>query len=345
MRCKKQVCGSGFRRLGKLLPGNSFNSAAALLTTAALLFIPPVSDSSTRSGGLSDDPGIQATAGAYPVEKLRIIADPVEEVKAERLRKIAEFELERLSNELSLPPPPLITIDLARTERLFFRKTGGRAPHWGAGIAFPRHGYIVLNSEKIKNSGRDLPETVSHELTHVLLGWNTPDPPPPAWFNEGLAMFEAGQWHLEESFLVARAVIFDTVIPLYKLEKRLPANENMARLAYSESYTAVALIAENHTRDALREICGRLAAGETFESAFNSATGKTREEFEYIWIDYLHSRFRWMYLFTDTSLLWGFMTLLVMAGFVIRTLRRRRKLRIMEEEEEAMLYRKRRFNE
>ena len=97
-----------------------------------------------------------------PAAGLRIVADPVEQAKAERLREIAVFELDRLSRELGLPPPPLVTIDLARTERLFFRKTGGRAPHWGAGVAFPRHGYIVLNSEKLDAGERAFPETISH---------------------------------------------------------------------------------------------------------------------------------------------------------------------------------------
>src|SRR6266850_1706948 len=60
--------------------------------------------------------------------------------------------------------PPPFTLILAADSAELARATRGRAPGWGAGVAFPAARTILLRADL-----PDLQQTLRHELAHLLL--------------------------------------------------------------------------------------------------------------------------------------------------------------------------------
>src|SRR5690606_37297742 len=111
-----------------------------------------------------------------------------------------------------------IHIHLAPDEARFDSLTGGRAPEWGAGIALPDAGVIVLPAYALRRSApQDLARTLRHELAHVALHRYLAPARIPRWFHEGYARWAAGEldweagWQLRVAFLLHRAPPLDSL--------------------------------------------------------------------------------------------------------------------------------------
>ena len=141
------------------------------------------------------------------------------------------------------PAPGVIHIYMAENEAAFAQLTGGSAPHWGAGIAQPDSGIIVLPAYSSDRAGvQNLGPVIRHEIAHVALQRSLPGLRIPRWFTEGYAVWSAGQldpdadWYLRIAFLSERAP------PLDSLELGWPAGEVDARVAYLLSASAVSYL-------------------------------------------------------------------------------------------------------
>lgn len=129
-------------------------------------------------------------------------------------------------------------------------------------------------------------ELVSHELAHLVFDEATANPYgyPPRWFNEGLAVHLSRGLDAGDRAQVAAAVRAGTIMPLEGLAAQFPTRPDRFGLAYAESTSAVDRLIERHGAEAILRLVRGLAAGATFDEAFEAATGEAFGAFEDEWL-------------------------------------------------------------
>ncbi|HEX5635300.1 MAG TPA: hypothetical protein VFX50_18780, partial [Gemmatimonadales bacterium] len=116
-----------------------------------------------------------------------VVAAPAEEQLALGLAEQAQLPREWPGLGRRAPGPFRLVV-LPDREALA-RWTGGRAPRWGAALAFPRSRTILLRADA------DPQRTLQHELAHLVLN-EAHKSRVPLWFDEGYAVWAAGEWDL-----------------------------------------------------------------------------------------------------------------------------------------------------
>ena len=163
------------------------------------------------------------------------MASPDHQALAVALAERAERPLEWPGLGRRAPPPFLLmlvddSIGLARLSR-------GRAPGWGAGVAFPGARTIVLRADL-----PDLQQTLHHELGHLILR-TTIHGPLPLWFDEGYASWASGELGRMEGLELNLAVASGRIPSLEELDAMLRGSATTADLAYALAASAVGELA------------------------------------------------------------------------------------------------------
>ena len=175
-----------------------------------------------------------------------------------------------------LTPPPF-TLVLVEDSGSLARVSRGRAPGWGAGVAFPWARTILLRA--------DLPhldQTLRHELGHLILRSSVRGRLP-LWFDEGYASWASGELGRMEGLELNLAVAAGKVPTFEELDAMLRGSASAADLAYALAASAVSKIAERPPPGGLAPLLARLGEGESFDSALVAATGLSVDRFEEAW--------------------------------------------------------------
>lgn len=173
--------------------------------------------------------------------------------------------------------PPPFTLILAEDSLQMARITRGRAPAWGAGVAFPQARLIVLRA--------DLPEirqTLRHELAHLVLRSNG-RVRVPLWFDEGYASWATGELGAGEVLELNLAVATGRVPGLQEIDRMLRSSARTADLAYALAASAVGDIARRPEPGGLGRMLAMLRDGQPFDSALAASTGLSTERFQEQW--------------------------------------------------------------
>ena len=88
-----------------------------------------------------------------------------------------------------------------------------------SGIAFTGESRIVVKSPRLRLQGGDYPNTLRHELVHILLYRNVDTDLLPRWLNEGISMMLAGDYRWGSTFGVARLFLENRLIPYPELDR------------------------------------------------------------------------------------------------------------------------------
>lgn len=162
----------------------------------------------------------------------------------------------------------------------------GRAPGWGAAVAFPQSRIILLRADL-----PDLPQTLRHEVAHLVLRGAVRSRLP-LWFDEGYATVAAGEWDRLARLELHLSVVMTGVPTLGDLDGQLRAAAPMADRAYGLAATAVNALAARIPGGDLTPLMARLAEGEEFGTAVHTVTGKELSRFESEWQQETKRRFR-----------------------------------------------------
>ncbi|MEM8960815.1 MAG: peptidase MA family metallohydrolase [Acidobacteriota bacterium] len=215
---------------------------------------------------------------------------------------------------LTEPGPP-ITVVLAEEgspEAL-------RAPSWAAGYAFGAAGYVVLLPARSPGyPDHDLISTYHHEITHVFVARAAGRQPVPRWLNEGIAMYAADRWGIDDQTQLILATIRREHFSVDSLSSSFPAGQIQARRAYALSGAFVRDLVARHGEDAIAAILSGIADGLTPETAFARATGERIAIAEaQFWRG---NRFwnRWLPLIGSSTTLWLAVTALALWAFIRR---------------------------
>ena len=205
--------------------------------------------------------------------------------------------------------------------------TEGRAPEWGAGIALPQAGVVVLPgyvSDRTDTHG--LPQILRHELAHIALHRFVDSTHIPRWFDEGYAMWTAGQFDADAGWKLRLAFISRRAPPLDSLSLDWPLLAADAQLAYLLSATAVRYLYSLGTAATFDRFLAAIRDRHSFEHALRDAYVLATPQFERQWRRHVKRQFGWLQLVAQTAFFWLVLTIAVLVLFAIRRHRDRRKL-------------------
>lgn len=182
-------------------------------------------------------------------------------------------------------PGPLQLVLVADSAELA-RLSRGRAPGWGAAVAFPQARTIILRADL-----PDLRRTLRHEVAHLVLRGAVRSRLP-LWFDEGYATLAAGEWDRLAALELHLSVVLGGVPSFGDLDGQLRGAAPTADRAYGLAATAVAALAERIPGGDLAPLLARLADGEEFGSAVQAVTGRDLSRVEEEWQVQTRKRFR-----------------------------------------------------
>lgn len=237
----------------------------------------------------------------------------------------------------ALPPgvlafPPPVRIFLPPDEQRFDSLTGGRAPEWGAGVAFVDSSIIVLPgySSRTRGAVHDLGPVLRHELAHIGLHRYLGHAQVPRWFSEGYATWAAGQLDADAAWLLRLAFLTRRAPPLDSLALDWPVLTTDARVAYLLSASAVGFLAETGGEAGLEMLLARWRESGSFDDALRATYTMTIGQLEEYWGRSVRRRYGWLLFFAQTAVIWVVITILVLILFVIRRRRDRARLARLE---------------
>jgi len=231
-----------------------------------------------------------------------------------------------------LPPnildvPPEIQVQLAPDEDRFATLTGGRAPDWGAGVAFPESGIIVLPAfGSDRGAAHTLDRVLRHELAHVALQRFIGGSRVPRWFSEGYATWAAGQldpdagWFLRLAFITGRAPPLDSLILGW------PVGAIDARVAYLLSASAVRWLHEQGGDRVFSIFLDEWRATSDFEGALRQVYGLSMATLERDWSRSVRRRYGWLLFLAQTAVIWTIIGAMLLVLVIIRRRRDRARL-------------------
>lgn len=249
--------------------------------------------------------------------------------------RLAERLIELTAAQPSLPALPedvlegdTVHVFLAPDEDRFQELAGGRAPEWGAGLAFPAAGVIVLPGYiSSRAAPHELARILRHELAHIALHRFLEPARPPRWFDEGYSRWAAGEWDLEAAWQLRLAFALDRAPPLDSLSLDWPRAAADARIAYLLATTAVVYLVEQSGERGLRIFLERWREEGAMEPALRATYGFSLGRFEEAWRRDVRRRYGWALFFTHTVVFWAIITLLLL---ILSRRRRRRNLERLE---------------
>ena len=202
-------------------------------------------------------------------------------------------------------PPPFRLI-LAHDADGLNRLTGGRAPAWGAGITLPGPRLVALRADA------DPSGTLRHELAHLVLH-DAVQVPMPLWFEEGYAVYAAGEWDLLDALELNYAVVGGSTPGLDSLNRALRGHPAGISAAYALSASAVLELARRNPSRSLTPLLGLLASRVPFDSAVKATTGLTPENFDEAWQKGVRKRYS-LFTWLAAGGAWALLSLALMAG-------------------------------
>lgn len=263
----------------------------------------------------------------YPASEQKL-ADKTMEILMEK-RTVINAQLDYIPSEKTI-------IHICATRQCFREKTRGAIPDWGAGVAYPHQRIIVLKSPKI--ASRQIfsyQQTVLHEYTHVVLGQVLKDARVPTWFHEGMAMYQAGQFHFDDRASVMWASISGELLPLSSLDSGFPYQESQARLAYLQSLTAIEFMMDSWGEKGIIKLIETIKETDNFDLAIKLAWGINRKRFDDQWRSFVTRKYNWGMIVSNPFVWWIGITILFLVGYWIKRRRTQKVLKKWETQDIA----------
>jgi hypothetical protein len=265
-------------------------------------------------------------------DRLWVVYWPGGEARAARVVET----LERRPYLPGIPPeyPERALLFMAPDEDTWRALTGGRVPHWGAGVAIPALDRIVLPTFQTPWDGfQSEARTVRHEWAHLGLHGYLSGLRIPRWFDEGYAQWAAGGWDLQEAWRLRIALAGGQAPPLDSLTLAWPRDQAGAELAYLLSATAVEYLVRESGTAGIELFLERWRESGDFEGAFRRTFGMTTGSFERQWVAHVRSRYGWLLVLGQSTIFWLLLGVGLLVLFRIRRRRDRERMAELRAEE------------
>jgi len=254
------------------------------------------------------------------------------EPMAREIEALLERSAAEIAGELGLETIAPIRVYLTDEDRTYRELHGGRIPEWGAAFSAVGAQVLGIHAARVSAGPRGMRAVVRHELSHLLFAQRVGGTAAPTWFMEGLAMIQAGEWRFADEWNFMLLAGRGRLPYLEELSGAFPRRSEDAALAYGLSYRAVtALLAE--APEFLPTLTAFMRDRGDFEDAFLMTFGVTPYDFASRQYVSVHERYRTPGVILNAAPYWFAAAALLVAAYVTRRARMRRRLREMEERE------------
>jgi len=294
---------------------------------------------------LSAQPPVAAAqAGSIPAS-ITVSADSrgvPSRVRAEVLAS-AESDLRALSAFYGFSRIGRVRVVLASSPAEF-RGLTGTASGDVLAVADEAGARIVVSPASWRGDPSRLGGVLMHELSHLALGakFRAAEADLPRWLDEGMAQYVAGDWEFDvdwkaqQSQIMEAAAASGRIVPIGQLDALFSGDRSEVQLGYAQSYSFISYLASTYGQRNLRLFLDGAASPEaTLDDAAREAFGVGLDRLEAAWREATESRSRWWDVLLEGSnfsvLLWSTLAALVIIGFVVVSLRKRRAYAGMEE--------------
>jgi hypothetical protein len=261
-----------------------------------------------------------------------------DEANARRVADAIRANLPRITAELGTQFAGPIRLYLCVTLAEFDQLAGGSPGPWVLGQALPGRKVVIVKSMPAAST---LERLVLHELTHVVLGQalGPAEGAAPDWLVEGMAVFLSGEWGPAHETTLATAVSRGRLIPLSELADGFPEDPMHSGLAYAESGSFVQFLAAQPGDRPLARLVAALRETLDVDSAVQQVFGRSTEDLRRQWeASVARSAGRQALCGDVGNTIFAAMALLVIAVFLLRQVRRRRRIGQTEDDEEPGLF-------
>ncbi|MBD3225389.1 MAG: hypothetical protein GF313_11700 [Caldithrix sp.] len=268
----------------------------------------------------------------------KFVYDNQDELLVKTLIENLHGHVDRLEHFFGRKPHSMITIVIAKSDQVFQQFTPDHIPEWSQAVANWRKRYIVVRLDR-PEAVKQLPRILTHELSHIFIVGNNLDNIP-TWLHEGIAKFVSNDPpSLTEKVALANAFSRNNVMQLSALDSMLAFNAAKARLAYTQSWTAVDYFVTQHGLTGMQRLIGNIGMYHSLNDAFINTVGYDFIDFEIRWYEHTANRYRWLILLNFEHILWILMGLLAILAIITVQIRNRKKLRQWQmDEENDLLY-------
>lgn len=223
--------------------------------------------------------------------------------------------------------PTGLSLFIAPDQASFDSLTGGAVPEWGAGVAVPSLGRIVVPGYGAQRTrGWDEARVLEHEWAHLGIHQYLEGLRIPQWFDEGYAEWASGGWNAQEGWRLRVAFAMGRAPPLDSLALGWPRDRASADLAYLLSATAVEYLIQESGERGLRLFLQRWKSEGRFDLAMRGVYGLTLGQFEEDWRGYVKNRYGWLFVLSHSSVFWLILTSALLVMVRIRRGRNREAL-------------------
>ncbi|MBN1772114.1 MAG: hypothetical protein JXB32_12670 [Deltaproteobacteria bacterium] len=261
-------------------------------------------------------------------ERFVVRAEPELTAYAGRLALEAERGFDVLQRLLGPAPGPSVELRVVSNARELaaVAPPGSPPPGWATAVMYGDHDLIVLSLTSPR-SGRFIPlfAVLRHELAHLVVDRITGGRPIPRWFDEGIALWAAGDDYAGRQEELVNAAMRDHLLPLESIERGYPSDPEQVPLAYAQSLDVVSYLVDRHGRAALRQALREVGEGTPFRQAFLNAFGTTVARLEEQWRQDIRVWYRWLPALVSGTTLWALISFLL-AWAYLRQRRRRQAL-------------------
>jgi hypothetical protein len=259
------------------------------------------------------------------------LGDRYETTNLEAIRILhvaADSLLARAAGEALLAMPPLpglpgleprdVEVVLAGSPEDFGLATGGRAPHWSAGVAIPAAGRIVLPAWSGSELGRgNAGSLLRHEWAHLGVYRGSGGRRAPRWFTEGYAEW-AGGWDRSRAWRLRLLLAAGRTPALDSLTLDWPGDRVPAESAYLLAASVLEYLVEASGERGLESLFRRWREGGSFETALRETYGVSSGRLEEDWRSWARDRYGWLFVLTHSGVAWGILALLLASTVLLR---------------------------
>jgi hypothetical protein len=249
--------------------------------------------------------------------------DHADERIALEIVRFVELDLSRISEDIGLTETLMIDIRVISSEDESDSIRG--FPDWGIGCAMPLEKAIAIKSPRLAAHPVDLRTLVAHEIAHVVLGSKCGNVEIPRWFDEGMAMYESGEWKFGESVWLSWANVTHSLLPLSSIGRRFPENAGRAKLAYVESFSVILFLIDQFGRESFLEIIENVGELGSFDRAMQKSLGVSSSEFEREWQEWVEKEYGGFSVVLNTFFPMSLLLVIFFAAVILKRRRRRER--------------------
>jgi hypothetical protein len=251
---------------------------------------------------------------------------------AEDLAKNLSQDIFDFQKKIGKYPEFPINIYIAADKKQFQKWVGensGIIEHSQAFYNSKSKAIFARNLSEIRSVSR-MRKLLLHEYIHAFVRqyWQKG----PLWFNEGLAVYFAGELDINREINFVKEYIMGKSVPLWQMKYNYPKQRINVESFYAKSGLAMKYLF-NNKRSEFYHLWDRAEEGKSFESAFLLSFRYTTRDFSAFFEEYSKTHFRAEMLLASTSIIWGFFPIIFLLVIVIRKIRNRRILIKWEAEE------------